>query len=175
MNSLLTFLLVTLFCFVLPMSELRAEIAGEEFNNFITYYYLNSQPDKAPLVLSKFISSDLFKSNQTADIYGMQSYIFGRIAQMEPKLIPEYMNIFNETTHEGRIFLLMIFQICGNQQVKEFLQTKLEDEKFVNERRDIKNVLEGGVPVNFNPLKRGIKDGADLDYLWAEFFVTGAK
>ncbi|MBL7130496.1 MAG: hypothetical protein ISS45_03700 [Candidatus Omnitrophica bacterium] len=169
-------ILTLLFCSAICIGELKAEITtDEEFNNFFTYYYLNPQPNEAPSALRQFISSDFFKSQQPTEIYAMQSYFFGRIAQMNPVLISEYMNLFNDTTHEGRVFILMIFQISGNEQVKAFLQTKLDKEDFINEREDIKNVLKGGMPIDFNPLRREIEDGADLDFLWTEFFITGIK
>lgn len=148
----------------------------QEYNNLLVNYYRNPQNDKIPVALEHIAASDFIK-NQPTDVSAMTSYLFGRIAQKEPSLVEKYMEVFAKTslTHEGRVFILMVFQICGNELVKHFLEAKLNDENFVNDKQDIQNILNGGFPIGFDPLKREIKNGADLDFLWAEFFVTGNR
>jgi hypothetical protein len=148
--------------------------AGSGFS-VLTYYYLNPQPDKVPLELEKFITSEQFIKDENFRKYGIYNtaYLFGRIAQLEPSLITTYEDLFEKASHEGRSFILKIFQICGNEQVKHFLIAKLKDKNFTKEKEEISKVLEKGIPTGFNPLDKEVKDAGDLDFLWAEFMITG--
>lgn len=174
-------LIVVFLGIVLSLNFFQSAEAGyeeieKEYNVLLVNYYRNPQIDKIPAALEHIASSDFIR-NQPTDVSAMTAYLFGRIARIEPSLIPKYTEVFEQTsqTHEGRVFILMVFQICGNESVKHFLEGKLNDKNFINERQDIQNILDGGIPITFNPLKREIKDGADLDFLWAEYFITGNK
>jgi len=167
---------VSLYCLVAPFDRLNAEPDQEEdFNTLTMHYYSNPQPEKIPAVLKAYLSAEYFNSDQPTDFYMSVSYLFGRIAKAEPSLIPEYQKIFEGATHRGRVFLIMVFQICGNEQVAGYLRSKLDDKAFTNERSDIENTLKRGIPISYDPLKMDVKSGVDLDALWAEFFVTGAQ
>lgn len=169
-------LLIIIFVLFASEGHLRAEPAHEEdFNSLTMYYYSNPQPEKIPLALQDYLSSEFFNSNQPSGFYTSVSYLIGRIARAEPSLVPEYLKIFDGATHNGRVLLIMVFQICGNEQVKEYLRTKLNDKNFAKEKVDIENILKMDIPISYDPLKREVKSGVDLDALWAEFFVTGNK
>lgn len=151
------------------------EDLDKDSGDLLTYYYLRPAPEKVPLALEEFISSKFFTSGQALQkklIY-TTAYSFGRIAQLEPSLIKEYEGLFNKTSHEGRLFILEIFQICGNEQVEEFLKAKLKDKNFREEEKDISKIIKGGIPIEFNPLAKEAKHASDLDFLWAEFMITG--
>ncbi|HOW36573.1 MAG TPA: hypothetical protein PL155_09220 [Candidatus Omnitrophota bacterium] len=163
------------FCSISPVGHFRAEALDEDINSLTMHYYSNPQPDKIPGALKNYLLSEFFNSSQPTEFYASFSYLVGRIAKAESSLIPEYLKIFDSATHNGRVFLIMVFQICGNEQVKEYLRTKLDDKNFAKEKGDIENILTRGIPISYNPLKREVKDGVDLDALWAEFFVTGEK
>lgn len=157
---------------LLPVTA-RADIM-EEVNGPLTNYYRNPDPAKIPGFLEKVAPSDFIKNSET-EVISMVAYLFARIAQLEPSLVPEYIKIFEQPsqTHEARVFILMILQVCGDEKTAGYLKSKLSDKDFQNERKDIEYALAGPIPVGFNALKNEIKRGVDLDYLWAEFFATG--
>ena len=174
-------LILALFGIVFFVSSFKSTDASYEeieieYNEVLVNYYRNPQVDKIPVVLDHILQSNFFRDKATG-IFTLTAYYFGRIARLEPALIPKYMEFFEKMSqkHEGRFFILMVFQICGNETVKQFLVEKQNDKNFVNEKQDIQNILNGGAFPQFNPLTREIRDGADLDILWAEFFVTGNK
>lgn len=175
MRLILALVAALFFCSILPVSHLRAETLDEDINNLTMHYYSNPRPDKIPLALKNYLSSEFFNSRQPTEFYASFSYLVGRVAKAKPSLISEYLKIFDGATHNGRVFLIMVFQICGNEQVKEYLRTKLNDKNFAKEKGDIENILKMNIPISYDPLKREVKDGVDLDALWAEFFVTGEK
>jgi len=148
----------------------------EKENALLVNFYRDPQPDKISNALEHISTSNFIKTSPT-DVSAMTAYLFGRIAKQNSKLISKYLEIFekNSQTHEGRVFILMVLQICGDQDTRHFLENKLNDKNFQSVKQDIQNVLSGDIPIKFDPLKREIKDGADLDFLWAEFFITGEK
>lgn len=154
---------------VIPCFTMAEEDSGEDV---LTYYYLKPMPDKVPHTLEKIISSDFLTKSESHNKI-ILAYTFGKIAQMDPSVIKGYEDIFEKTSHEGRVFILQIFQICGNEQIKEFLNTKLKDNKFNSEKESISKVVESGIPITLNPLEKNVKDATDLDLLWAEFMVSG--
>jgi len=167
---------VALYANFLQLADASYEEIEKEYNDLLVNYYRNAQPDKIPAALEHIAASEFIKTSPT-DVSAMTAYLFGRIARQEPSLVAKYMEVFEKATqtHEGRVFILMVFQICGNEEVKHFLEDKLNNKDFVNEKQDMQNILNGGLPIGFDPLKREIKNGVDLDFLWAEYFVTGAK
>lgn len=163
---------ITIFQGILPLS---AKDNVEVDFNVLTYYYLSPQPDKVPIQLEQFITSERFTKDENFRKCGVYNtaYLFGRIAQLEPSLITKYEDLFEKASHEGRSFILKIFQICGNEQVKDFLAAKLKDRNFSKEKEEISKIIKEGIPIGYNPLNKEIKDAGDLDFLWAEFMISG--
>lgn len=155
----------------------KAHRGGEEFRRFLKYYYLNPEPEKAPEMLEKFFESEFFTDEQICDAHcqDITAYCFARIGQLEPKLIENYKSLFENGTHKQRLFLLKILQLCGDQNVRTFFTSKLAARRFINERRQIKQVLEKAIPIEVNPLAEPVTEAGDLDFLWAEFTITGNK
>lgn len=143
----------------------------------LMYYYLNPQPEKIPLLLEDLLSSEMFKNKQLRQTKNIESnaYAFGRIGQLEPSVIPKYEALFKKTSHKGRLFILQILQVCGNEQVEKFLKEREKDWAFLGEKRAISEALKTGIPIEFDALTIPIHEGCDLDYLWWDFMVTGKK
>lgn len=148
---------------------------NEPDSDILTYYYLNPCPDKIPLELEKVINSESFTKNENFRKYGIYNtaYLFGRIAQIEPSLIRRYEDLFERTSAGGRSFIIKIFQVCGDERVKDYLVAKLKDRKFMGQKDEILKAVGEGIPLKFNLLDREIKAANDIDFLWAEFFITG--
>lgn len=158
-------IVISFLCsFVLPVS---AKDNVEAESNVLTYFYLNPQPDKVPIQLEKFITSEQFTKDENFRKYGFYNiaYFFGRIAQLKPSLITKYENLFEKASHEGRSFILRVFQVCGNEQVSDFLLAKLKNKNFFKEKDEISKIIEEGIPIRLNPLEKEVKDAGDLDFL----------
>jgi len=170
--------LIAILLGALIITGLAKEHPGKkEFGRFFTYYYLNPQPDKAPKMLKKFFESERFTNEKICDAHcqDITAYFFARIAQLEPKLIENYKLMFENGTHKQRLFLLKILQLCGNQDLKMFFTSRLDAGRFINQRKQIKQVLEKAIPIDFDALSIPVTEAGDLDFLWVEFRVTGSR
>lgn len=131
-----TFLSIVFFANFFQLAEADSDGIEKEYNDLLVNYYRNPHPDKIPSALEHIAASDFIK-NQPTDVSAMTAYLFGRIARQEPSLVSKYMEVFEKATHthEGRVFTLMVFQICGNEEVKHFLEDKLNDKNFETEKQ----------------------------------------
>lgn len=171
------FLTVLLSLTVFNVSNLKAyeDDPVVNFNTVLSNYYKNPQPEVVAKHFGKVANSDFIKT-QSTDVSGATSYAFGRLAQLEPSLVPEYLKEFQKfSSHEARVFALMVFTLCGNDEVVSFLEKIKDEDKYANEKEDIKRLLTNGIPVDFKALENEVKTGTDLDFLWIEFMITGKK
>jgi len=77
--------------------------------------------------------------------------------------------------HKGRIFILELLALSGDEKTREFLLSRLNEGEYSAERSEIKQLLERDFPIKINALERNIQDSGDLDLLWTEFLVTGNR
>ena len=146
-----------------------------KFEQFIQDYYKNPDPDQVPGLLLNlmdtqyFETGEVFKQNRQL----LYAYAFGRIAEEEPSLVPLYIKMFDKASLPGKAFLVNVFQVCGNDEVKTFLEKVKEKEDNKDIKPLIEDALERNMPLPFDPLTKEIKIPYDIEMLWAEFFVSG--
>ncbi len=172
--SITIFLLIS-FLFI-PSSICHAENANsDDFQKFSTYYYLNPKPQRLPNALENFFKLEIFSDEQICDEHcrDITSYFFARAAGSNKNVIEKYKLLFENGTHEERGFLLKVFQLCGDENVKIFLESKLKEKAFAGEKEQIELILKEGILIKFDPVTEPINEAGDLDFLWAEFMVTG--
>lgn len=171
MKRLLILLLAAVLVTPLP---LKAQEAAE-FTDYLTHYYLSPAPTKAPFFLQQYLDSDFFKTRKAFEEGGvlMTAYLFGRIALLDPAVLPEYEKIFDKASHDGRSLLLNIFQVGGNEKTRQFLEARQSDPAFAEEKDLIAKVLASGIPLGSSVLGKKIRDSDGLDLNWAEFMLTG--
>ncbi len=168
--NVLLVLLLTCLCWAAEDKQDYVDIEA-----FIEDYYLNPMPDMAPAALKHFLESGLSSADESRQQRGLYSsaYAFARIGQLEPNILPEYHELFKQTAHEQRLFLLYVLQLCGNDDTKTFLAACVKSDEFINEKTQIEEVLAEGIPVDFNPIDNVIESIVDIDLLWTEFTIIG--
>lgn len=167
---------IAILIFLIFVDCLAAEPKDEleNYEKYLIYYYLDPQPQKAPQVFREFTESKLFTDGKCDDnCQNLMAYFFGRLATINPTVIEKFKILFENSNHKQRILLLKIFKFCADDELKLFLTEKSKDNNYANEAEQIKQLLKDGIPVQFDPLTNPIKQGADLDFLWSEFMVTG--
>jgi len=175
MKHITTILLPALFMFIPSFVCYANDANSDDFERFSTYYYLNPEPQRLPIVLENFFKSEIFSDEQACDEHcrNIISYFFARATGSEQNLIENYKSLFERGTYKERSFLLKVFQLCGNGEVTIFLKSKLKEEAYIGEKDKIGQVLKEGIPIKFNPIIEPINDAGDLDLLWVEFMATG--
>jgi hypothetical protein len=148
-----------------------------EFEDFSVYYYLHPEPHKAAIMLKGFINSPLFTGDKSISSHSIDTtaYFFSRIAQSEQCVINDYLDVFKESSHKQRCFVLKVLQVCGNERVFQFFESNLKQGNFPAEKERIEYALQKGIPIGFDPLTRPIREGGDLDFLWWDFMATGKE
>ena len=156
--------------------ELSAAITTDhEFEAFITYYYQNPQPTKAPQALEYFLRSPLFRTNLQTNghMIEMVAYFFGRLAEINPSLLRDYQQAYEQTEEAGQLFLLSVFRIHHDEEVTRFLQRSAETSSA--KIQDAIQIVAAREPLGKRAFVRKVVDFNQLDFLWIEFQVTGNR
>jgi len=175
MKKSISILLLFSYLFISSFTCYAEDTNSDDFGKFTTFYYLNPQPQRLPVVLKNFLNSEMLSDEQTCDDYCKEicSYFFARAARSKGNIIGKYQSLFESGTHKQRLFVLKILQLCGNNRTKMFLKSKLKDQTFAGEKTQIQQALQQGVPTRFNPISKPITEAGNLDLLWVEFMTTG--
>ena len=176
MKRIVKIFILTIVSFNILIPCYAEDTNAYDFEQFFAYFYVNPSPNSLSVVLEDFLNSDMWpeKSFDEHAEY-LTAYFFARASKSESDILENYKNLFESGTHEQRLFMLKVLRFCGNQDVKNFLISKLDNEEFANESEQINNILEEDIPIDFNPLTDSIETAGDLDFLWVEFMVTGNK
>ncbi len=173
MSNRTIFYLTAIFLVMLtPVAQSQPD--RNDSADYMTFYYLNPQPDKAPQMLLGFFQSEVFTvGGCDAHCQDITAYFFSRIAQDNPELVQQYIDLFERGSHDQRLLLLMTLQYCGNSEVEQYFTSQLERGRFTKEKRQILAALRLDMPVQLDVTRKPITQAGDLDFLWAEFMVTG--
>ena len=145
------------------------------FEAFLTYYYQNPQPTNAPQALDYFVRSPLFRTNLQTNghMIEMVAYFFGRLAELHPALLRDYQQAYAQTDEAGQSFLLSVFRVHHDEEVKRVLQKAAETSSA-----QLQDAIRSVTTRELLGRRAFVKDVADfnqLDFLWIEFQVTGDK
>src|SRR3989338_9409824 len=80
-----------------------------ELHQFLTYYYHDPQPERAPELLAQLLMGQLPYASRPSDEHhnrGLMIYFFGRIARDHPAVIRRYEALFPTLPAEGQGMLL---------------------------------------------------------------------
>lgn len=144
-----------------------------EFDRFITYYYQSGSPNKAPEALQYLINSEMLQVAMAQEgTYHLITYLFSRIVQDHSEVLRQYEALFDEASHEGRLFIMRILELGGDEKTRDFMASRLNLKEFESEQRELDRILASPTR-SVNPLHNPISGCPDLDLLWGEFLATG--
>jgi hypothetical protein len=143
-----------------------------ELSQFIACYYREGAPSRAPRMLRHALCRNFGARGGSAEPV---AYFFARIAQLNPGIVRGYEELWSGSTHTGRLLLLSILQLAGDDQTRRFLEAVAREGNSKSEQGAIRGALQPGTPMKVNVLDAPIRTGTDLDLLWVEFNVTGSK
>jgi hypothetical protein len=144
---------------------------GEVYKFMITYYQ-NPQPNRLAPALKTVVESELMDRATLADEIQFAGF-FGYAGRSEPNVIEDYKNLFAPAAHNQRLFILMILQICGNKNVEEYFRNELKAGRFINQQRQIENMLAAGLPMKTEIFLKVIGPAGRVHLLFGEYMATG--
>ena len=123
------------------------DVTDSDFARFTKYYYEAGSPDLAAKMLRDALSKNWSPSG------GMQlQYFFARIAQLNPGTLRGYEALWSENTHTGRLFILSVLRLAGDEQTRQFLTARAREEDSKSEWPAIGAALSAGIPTRLNVL-----------------------
>lgn len=167
---------------ILPMAVQGEDIKNSnpvaEFQNtgevyrFMYSYYANPQPNRLVPALKTVIESEQLNSFRQADEYLLAGF-FGCAAAQEPNIIEGYKNLFEPTAHRQRLFILKILQLCADTNVAEYFISQLQTGRFINQQKEIENMLAAGIPMNAETFSKQVDPVSGVYLLLGKYLATG--
>ncbi|MGH8614416.1 MAG: hypothetical protein ACREYF_20925, partial [Gammaproteobacteria bacterium] len=164
----------TCFCalaFARPYDQ-NVEKARTELSQFMSYYYVEPHPERAPEILKKALSSHAVALDP--DNSFLLALFLGRIAQDQPGVLRQYESMLTLAAPEYQPLIVNILSIGGDGQTTKFLRSALNEPLLQSVRSMIEQVLRREIPLSVPDFRQEpvtSPSGADLH--WMEFMRTG--
>src|SRR5262245_37409867 len=137
---------------------------------FITSYYESPAPERLPEFLELAANSArLWPDAHAAEIH---MYFFTKAAHGHANVIRRYEELFCKLP-SARQLILPILEHVGDTTTRDLLASCLTNKDFTSESDTIRSVLQDWAPAPVNALEWPVQGGDVLDFLWADFLVTG--
>jgi hypothetical protein len=143
----------------------------------LTVYYQAPDPSLGPKLLKELLK----KENLDHPWFTMNDHslhviaaLLGDVAAGKPKIVREYETAFADASLAGRRVIVRALTNCGDGETVKRIDQWLADGRYAGLRPDLtalKTHLENPAPKHARD--RPAREPTDLDFLWANFFVTG--
>jgi hypothetical protein len=144
----------------------------DEVYQFMKSYYKNPQPNRLLPAFKMLIESELMERVTIADEYHLAGF-FGCAAVKEPNVIDGYKNLFEPAAHGQRLLILKVLQLCANKSVAEYFISQIQAGRFINEQKEIEQMLAAGTPMSVEDYSKMIGAGWRVYLLFGEYCATG--
>src|SRR5262249_26387348 len=149
----------------------------EQIEEFISRYHARPSPDRVCHFLDLALTKDVLQHPvvsgrpHTRDLF---SHGFGNMARGNPKLVRQIEARFAKTSGSGRTTILRCLRVCGDDETVKVLAAWRDDPRYADDSAFIETVRKSlADPRRKRPRDLPAKTPEELDYLWADFFVTG--
>lgn len=140
----------------------------QEYAKWMTYYYLQPEPDKVIAAIKFYSDSNIFnKASSRLPAAAFFAAIFKGNNDLMKKA---YEEISANGSDNSKIVLLRVLWLVNNKESKELINKANLNWKSDQIKKHIYDVLNNTPPDIF---KDPIKDPTQLDMLWATFLATG--
>jgi len=132
MNHLIRIFFAAFFAFSFAGSSVYADEPKEsekiknKLSEFAEFFYKNPDEELAKDNLQALLESPHFSSFFKKDRAWINrlGYFFGRVGEQFPPIRNYYMIYFDTNPHEQRLLLLDALRLCGDLEVKHYLEQK---------------------------------------------------
>jgi len=149
----------------------------KEFSRVGTYYYQNPDPKLGPKMLKELIRKEnlehpfFVRNDQVPILIGAQ---IGDIGTGHPEIVRDYEGMFADASPAGRKVILRALTNAGDKDTAKTVGEWIKDPKFADQKTDLE-ALKAHIedPKRTHARNVPAQTPKDIDYLWANFFVTG--
>ena len=148
----------------------------QEIVDFISHYHQNPEPDRVPEFLALMFQEELFHSPVLAYDGSTRAFVahgLGHMARGQPKLVRLYEESFAKSPIPGKELFLLSLMVCGDQQTASKMKKWQQDPANLDLGYSLPAALKWLANPKRLPRHRQAITFIDLDYLWADFSVTG--
>jgi len=149
----------------------------KQHSRTVMYYYRSPDPTLGPKLLKEFLKPENVSHpwfNGKEHVLLLNGALFGDMVAGKPKLVREFEAAFADTSVNGRRVVIRALFHCGDKDTIPHVAAWLKDEKNAalrDELTALQKHLED--PKRKNVRDRAAREPRDLDFLWANFFITG--
>lgn len=142
-------------------------VSENDFDNWVTHYYLSPQPELLPYALKYFCKSNMYNNKV---ILPMMSFFVAALKGNDTLLKKTYIELEQDSTTREKIFFLDILWLINDTESRKLIE---------NARAGwIDDDIQGKIKQQnksrpYNVLIMPIISTQALDMLWATFFATG--
>jgi hypothetical protein len=142
--------------------------SDENFGKWMTYYYIQPEPEKIPSAIKYYSDSAVFnKGSSSLSVVAFFAAVFKNNGELMKKA---YEDVSINGSYNSKITLLKAFWLVNNAESKDLINKANLDWKSEEISKQIQSILNSPPPDIFNDT---IKDASQLDMLWATFLATG--
>lgn len=158
--------------------QITANAPSNDFNNiievykFMISYYRNPQTNKLVGTLETTLKSDFCEKASPGNELQFACF-FALAGKSEPNVVMGYRNLFEQANNKQRLFVLKVLELCWNKDVEDYFRRELKAGRFVNQKAQIEDMLEEGIPLSFDALSKRVGPVGRVYMLWSKFVVTG--
>jgi hypothetical protein len=159
---------------IILKEEVRSSVVGQiftsddNFGRWMTYYYIQPEPDKIPSAIKYYSDSIIF--NKVSSRLPMVAFFAAVLKKDEELMKKAYEDISRDGSVNSKITFLRAMWLINSSQSKNLIDKANIEWKSEEVIKQIQSILSTRPPDIFND---AIKNASQLDMLWATFLATG--
>jgi hypothetical protein len=149
----------------------------KERGKLLTYYYKSPNPELGPQLLKELLEKKNIEDPWFVEhehVLRLLSAQLGDIAAGKPKIVRKYEAAFAAASRPGRLAVLRALENCGDATTLRQINVWLADPRDEDLRPRLQELQRQlADPRHQHVRDRTAQTPDDLDFLWANFFITG--
>ncbi len=149
----------------------------QEHGRQLTYYYKSPTPELGPQLLKELLAKQNIEDpwfREHEHVLHLLSAQLGDMAIGKPRIIRKYEAQFAGASRPGRFVILRALENCGDAITLKQVNAWLVDPNYEDMRPRLAALKQELSDPEFKHVRnRPAQTPDDLDFLWANFFITG--
>ena len=152
------------------ISKTRGFSSIDDFSKWMTYYYVDPEPQRIPSAIKFYSDSSLYNKENTRMI---TAAFFAALFKKDNELMKKSFDDISATGSENsRLILLNALHMVNSEESRALIKKAEAEWKSEGLKNAIKKAISSSVSDIF---KEPVHEAEHLDMLWATFLATGDK